>query len=49
LDLLSCDQAQGYWVARPMPKEQFPAWVRQWQKPPVMDEIRLPSAFADFA
>ncbi|TAL20815.1 MAG: EAL domain-containing protein [Aquabacterium sp.] len=49
LDLLSCDQAQGYWVGRPMPKEQFPAWVRQWQKPPVMDEIRLPSAFADFA
>ena len=49
LDLLSCDQAQGYWVARPMPKEHFPGWVRQWQKPPVMDEIRLPSAFADFA
>ncbi len=28
---LGCDLAQGYGIARPMPAEQFPAWVANWQ------------------
>ena len=28
--LLGCDLAQGYGIARPMPPEQFPAWVAQF-------------------
>lgn len=27
---LGCDLAQGYGIARPMPAEQFPDWVRSW-------------------
>lgn len=25
----SCDEGQGYWIARPMPAEQFEAWLDQ--------------------
>jgi diguanylate cyclase (GGDEF)-like protein/PAS domain S-box-containing protein len=28
---LGCEQAQGYGIARPMPAENIPAWVTQWQ------------------
>lgn len=27
---VGCELAQGYGIARPMPAEDFPAWVRQW-------------------
>ena len=30
---LGCDHAQGYAIARPMPAEAIPDWVRQWRKP----------------
>ena len=30
---LGCDHAQGYAIARPMPAEEIPIWVRQWRKP----------------
>lgn len=30
---IGCDSAQGYGIARPMPAEAFPAWIRQWQSP----------------
>jgi diguanylate cyclase (GGDEF)-like protein/PAS domain S-box-containing protein len=30
---LGCELAQGYGIARPMPPEQFPAWVGQWRHP----------------
>ena len=30
---LGCDHVQGYAIARPMPAEAIPDWVRQWRKP----------------
>ena len=27
-----CDVAQGYFIARPMPAEQFIPWMQQWEK-----------------
>jgi CheY-like chemotaxis protein len=27
-----CDYAQGYFIAKPMPGDQLPAWVQSWQK-----------------
>jgi len=29
--LLGCDHAQGYGIARPMPAESLPAWIRQFR------------------
>lgn len=28
---LGCEQGQGYWIARPMPADDIPAWILQWQ------------------
>jgi diguanylate cyclase (GGDEF)-like protein len=33
LAALGCDMAQGYFIAKPMPAEQFPAWVREFRPP----------------
>ncbi len=30
---LGCEQAQGYFIARPMPGHQIPDWIRMWQAP----------------
>ena len=30
---LGCDYAQGYAIARPMPAEEVPGWVRAWRNP----------------
>jgi EAL domain-containing protein (putative c-di-GMP-specific phosphodiesterase class I)/AmiR/NasT family two-component response regulator len=30
LRAVGCDFAQGYFIARPMPAEHFPDWVRDW-------------------
>jgi diguanylate cyclase (GGDEF)-like protein len=27
---LGCDVAQGYWISKPMPAEDFIAWARRW-------------------
>ena len=27
-----CDQAQGYFIARPMPAEEFLTWKQQWDQ-----------------
>jgi len=43
---LNCDQAQGYLINRPIPANEFAAWVRQWTPPSVADEA-LSTAFAD--
>ncbi|MDE2594304.1 MAG: EAL domain-containing protein [Burkholderiales bacterium] len=35
---LNCDEAQGYFIAKPMPCEHFPAWVEQWSLPDAQHE-----------
>lgn len=32
---LGCDHAQGYAIARPMPAEEIPNWIRNWCPPEV--------------
>ena len=31
LQALGCTYAQGYYIAKPMPVEEFPAWLADWQ------------------
>ncbi len=35
---LSCDEAQGYFIARPMPANQFIHWVKHWVPPDTTHE-----------
>jgi diguanylate cyclase (GGDEF)-like protein len=35
---LSCDEAQGYFIARPMPASQFIHWVKHWVPPDTTHE-----------
>ncbi|MDP3540540.1 MAG: EAL domain-containing protein [Azonexus sp.] len=35
---LGCDLAQGYGIARPMPADQFPAWVTAWKPDPAWSQ-----------
>jgi EAL domain-containing protein (putative c-di-GMP-specific phosphodiesterase class I) len=28
---LGCTYAQGYYIAKPMPVEDFPGWLADWQ------------------
>ncbi len=30
---LGCDEGQGYFICKPMPQDQFIAWVKGWQPP----------------
>jgi diguanylate cyclase (GGDEF)-like protein len=46
LGSLACDEAQGYFMAKPMPADQFLPWVQQWAPPDTAAEA-LPSEFAD--
>jgi len=46
LDSLSCDEAQGFFIAKPMPGAQFAAWAKQWSPPDTTHE-HLPTEFAD--
>ncbi len=32
LDILDCDNAQGYHICRPIPMEQILPWVKRWQE-----------------
>lgn len=36
---VGCDVAQGYFVARPMPAEDFPDWLSQWQKRMLTEDL----------
>ncbi|WP_018294436.1 EAL domain-containing protein [Mariprofundus ferrooxydans] len=32
VEMLGCDQVQGYFVSRPLPGDDIPAWVENWPK-----------------
>jgi diguanylate cyclase (GGDEF)-like protein/PAS domain S-box-containing protein len=36
---LGCDCMQGYGIARPMPADQFPGWMRRWQANPTVHTV----------
>jgi diguanylate cyclase (GGDEF)-like protein len=42
LRAMKCDEAQGYFMAKPMPGTDFAAWLRDWQAP----QTRLQTDFA---
>jgi diguanylate cyclase (GGDEF)-like protein len=46
LEALACDEAQGYYIAKPMPAAQFADWVKGWEPPDVADE-KISTDFAD--
>lgn len=31
LQKLSCDRAQGFWIGRPMPADDFNTWLQEWE------------------
>jgi EAL domain-containing protein (putative c-di-GMP-specific phosphodiesterase class I) len=31
---MGCELAQGYGIARPMPAQEFPLWVKNWRSDP---------------
>jgi EAL domain-containing protein (putative c-di-GMP-specific phosphodiesterase class I) len=35
---LSCDEAQGFLISRPMPCEHFEHWAREWTPPDTTHE-----------
>jgi len=37
LKSLGCEIAQGYAIARPMPAEEFPGWVRDFRMPQIQE------------
>jgi diguanylate cyclase (GGDEF)-like protein len=48
LQSLKCDEAQGYFIAKPMPEALFADWIAQWQSP-AMNAVRLDTDFAQLA
>jgi len=36
---IGCDQAQGYFISRPMPAADFPEWQRQWTPQPLPEKM----------
>ncbi|KQW68870.1 bifunctional diguanylate cyclase/phosphodiesterase [Methylibium sp. Root1272] len=48
LQALGCDEAQGYFVAKPMPEALFADWIRDWTAPQVQ-AVRLDSDFSRLA
>ncbi|RQO54675.1 GGDEF domain-containing protein [Paucibacter sp. KBW04] len=38
LAALGCDEGQGYFIAKPMPENQFLDWLRGWQAPDLSSE-----------
>lgn len=37
---LGCERAQGFAIARPMPPDEIPGWIRQWRPQPVWRSVR---------
>jgi len=35
---LSCDEVQGFFIAKPMPSHQFAQWVHNWTPPDTTHE-----------
>jgi diguanylate cyclase len=33
LRAMNCDEAQGYFIAKPMPEAEFSGWLRRWKSP----------------
>ncbi len=48
LQALGCDEAQGYFVAKPMPEALFANWVSDWRAPQ-LQSVRLDSGFSRLA
>ncbi len=48
LQALGCDEAQGYYVAKPMPEALFAGWIRDWTAPQ-LQSVRLDSGFSRLA
>ena len=48
LQALGCDEAQGYFVAKPMPEALFAIWVSEWRAPQ-LQSVRLDSGFSRLA
>ncbi len=44
---LGCSLAQGYGIARPMPPEEFPAWLESWRRARRWQDIRLLTELRD--
>ncbi len=42
LQLLGCDSAQGYWMSRPLPAEDFTTWLAGWRARPLAALRALP-------
>ncbi|MCX7246520.1 MAG: EAL domain-containing protein [Burkholderiales bacterium] len=37
---LGCELAQGYGIARPMPPDELPAWVKRWKPDPIWSDVQ---------
>jgi len=48
LQSLKCDEAQGYFIAKPMPEALFASWIQEWHSP-AMNAVRLDTGFAELA
>ncbi len=48
LQALGCDEAQGYFVAKPMPEALFANWASEWRAPQ-LQSVRLDSGFSRLA
>jgi len=37
---LGCELAQGYGIARPMPPDELPGWIKQWKPDPMWSDVQ---------